>query len=366
MGKLNLTYSLADQDFVHTKSVGILNVSRWLFHWVEKSDALGRATLLVNSTTGDLQSDSEKTTKVINDLPLRGRLSRILWDQWGVYSAAKQAGNEWLFLPKGFASFVRRPPARLATCVYDDMVSYYASHYPGVVSKLEETYFLRNFRASITHSEVIFTISEFSKNRILENAAKFGLPAPRIAVSGIGFDHISSQSAPKSDAIVVLIGRWPHKRSAQAVDFMKTWQEKTRYAGEVQFVGTLPDGVSLPDFENWALHTRLPESECAALMSSARTLVYFSEYEGFGMPPIEIILAGGCAVFSDIPATREVMDDTGCSFSNDSIESFLHAMNASMQIDENDIRQWQSQLRARHSWKKSADIVVENLSELSG
>ena len=71
-------------------------------------------------------------------------------------------------------------------------------------------------------------------------------------------------------------------------------------------------------------------------------------------------------MFSDIPATREVMEGTGCSFSNDSIESFLHAMDASTKIDNNEIGRWQSLLRARHSWKKSADIVIGNLSELSG
>ena len=39
----------------------------------------------------------------INDLPVRNKLGRIWWDQIALYSAARTAGNDWLFLPKGRA-----------------------------------------------------------------------------------------------------------------------------------------------------------------------------------------------------------------------------------------------------------------------
>jgi len=49
------------------------------------------------------------------------------------------------------------------------------------------------------------------------------------------------------------------------------------------------------------LHARLPEAEFRRRVAEARTIVYFSDYEGFGMPPVEAVIAGTNAVYSDLP-----------------------------------------------------------------
>ena len=314
---------------------------------------------------GGIAPDSATTEVRMLDSALGGKLRRMIWDQWGVYSAALRAGNDWLFLPKGFASFVRKPPCRLATYVHDDMVAHYARNHPGSVSRLEEMYFLKSFRASLAYSDIIFTNSEFSRTRILDNARLFGLQEPRVRVCGIGFDHLPSAEPVESEVIVVPMSRWPHKRSALAVEFLKRWQDHEDFGGDVHLIGALPEGVVLPANSNWTLHPRLPDAEYARLMAKARVMVYFSDYEGFGMPPVEAVLGGAAAVYSDIPATTEVMEGTGFSFRNESFESFASEMKGALASTPGTIREWQARLRARHSWEKVANTVADELSTLS-
>ncbi|HWN94135.1 MAG TPA: glycosyltransferase family 4 protein, partial [Methylomirabilota bacterium] len=115
--RLALTYSLADQDFARTKSIGIYNVSVQLARSLAIEPRLAEMTVLANPTMLDDLSLRRVEKVEIRDCVARTPWQRILWDQWNVYSEAKRAGNEWLLLPKGFASFVRRPPARLAAYV---------------------------------------------------------------------------------------------------------------------------------------------------------------------------------------------------------------------------------------------------------
>jgi glycosyltransferase involved in cell wall biosynthesis len=93
-------------------------------------------------------------------------------------------------------------------------------------------------------------------------------------------------------------------------------------------------------------------------------LVFFSEYEGFGMPPVEAALAGVCPVFSAIPATTEVMEGTGLEFENDCYDSFAKAMDQSFTLSREHIADWGARLTDQHSWTKVADRVVAGLNSV--
>ena len=111
----------------------------------------------------------------------------------------------------------------------------------------------------------------------------------------------------------------------------------------------------------WRWHERLPETEHRQLIARARALVFFTEYEGFGMPPVEAALAGACPVFSAIPATREVMGGCGFSFENSDYESFRVAMNAALAVSREQVAAWAEELLTRHSWDRVLDRLVAGL-----
>ncbi len=138
-----LTYSLADQDFNQTKSVGIFNVSTQLLENLARYIRITRLSVLSNSTLdGKLRLPPEITVEYHNEA-IANKLGRIFWDQWGVYAAARKGGNQWLFLPKGFTSFLRPPPLKLAVYSYDAIHDFYRNNYPKAISWLESKYFFK-------------------------------------------------------------------------------------------------------------------------------------------------------------------------------------------------------------------------------
>jgi glycosyltransferase involved in cell wall biosynthesis len=179
---------------------------------------------------------------------------------------------------------------------------------------------------------------------------------------GIGFVR-SRVRFQKENRLMVLASPFPHKRTAMAVEYMSQWQQATGYVGGVHWVGSLPSGISLRPFSNWKHDLRPAESEYRELIGRSKVLVFTSEYEGFGMPPVEAVLAGACPVYSSIPATQEVMGRTGCPFLNESYESFAAAMNQAFRVSDNALNEWADQLLARHNWDKVVEIF---LSEIIG
>jgi len=55
-----------------------------------------------------------------------------------------------------------------------------------------------------------------------------------------------------------------------------------------------------------ALRAYLPDAQLAALYRRARAFVFLSEYEGFGLTPLEALGAGIPIVVLDTPVAREV------------------------------------------------------------
>jgi hypothetical protein len=317
--------------------------------------------VLGNSTLQDAACWPGAATSRRHDCALQGRLGRIWWDQWGVYRAALDAGNDWLLLPKGFASCLRKPPVKLAVYVHDVMHDFYRGAHPGAVGRLEQAYFGRSLAAALRHGRVIFTNTEFTAQEVNRVAARAGLAPPPVVVAGIGFKRHVDVPNQGRRGIVVLASPFPHKRTVLAAEWMARWQEASGFHGDVDWVGGLPPGLSLPALPKWRQHGRLPEAEYRRLLAGARALVFFSDYEGFGMPPVEAGLAGACPVFSDLPATREVMGQAGFKFGNTDYESFRCALNSALEVHPILLAGWAEELLVRHDWARVAGRIVAGL-----
>jgi glycosyltransferase involved in cell wall biosynthesis len=208
---------------------------------------------------------------------------------------------------------------------------------------------------------LIFTNSDFTKSEIERVAARAGWPVPPLVNVGIGFDSLSEPGTSRDNEILVLASPFRHKRTELAVIFLKRWQEQTKFDGTVRWVGNFPAGLSLPQFAGWSHASRLPDLEYRQAVSRASVLVFFSEYEGFGMPPVEAIVQGACPVYSELPATQEILAGKGCPFHNDDYESFLQAMKKALRISPNQIEAWREELLNRFNWNRVCTRVVEAL-----
>lgn len=360
---LNLSYSLADQDFHHTKSLGVWNVSTQLLRHLAAHPDLGRLTVFTNHRQTDLQLPPNAVLER-HDSAITGPFGRVQWDQWGLYSAAKKSGNPWLFLPKGFASIYRHCPVRLAAYVHDAMHDHYRQTYSPNPLANEDGYFTRSLQATLRNAEIIFTNSEFTRTEILRLARQWDLPVPRLVHAGVGFEMPSALADQPRQRIVVLAGIWPHKCTPLAVEYLTRWADARPNAMGVDWIGPLPSGLKLPARPGWKHYNRLSQDNYQRAMRQAAVVVYFSTYEGFGMPPVEGTLAGAAAVYSAIPAMSETMGECGFRFANDSFEQFAKAMDAAMTATPDQLAAWRSQLTARHQWPSVARRIVEELAAL--
>ena len=126
-------------------------------------------------------------------------------------------------------------------------------------------------------------------------------------------------------------------------------------------MGSLPATVTLPAKGHWLHHTHLTHEAYADLLGSVRALVYVSEYEGFGMPPVEAALAGAWPVYSDIEVHREVMGESDTAFRNDDYDSFAAAMDRAIARTPAAVAPWARSLLQRHHWPAIAARVVSAL-----
>jgi glycosyltransferase involved in cell wall biosynthesis len=78
----------------------------------------------------------------------------------------------------------------------------------------------------------------------------------------------------------------------------------------------------LPDV---TLTGALSDDELAAIYSGAHALVFPSEDEGFGLPPVEALACGTPVVACDVPALREVLGERAILRSVDDLEGLLAA-----------------------------------------
>lgn len=359
---MKLAYPIADQSFERSTSLGILNISLALL-----DELAGRPNFHPIFAYRDpaLRLDSatlRQSSIVWRDAPIRKTAERIIWEQWGAIAAANRDGADWLFLPKGFSSFVRRPTPRLAAYVHDIMAVTYFDRYPAHGGRFKQAYFARALAATLRHASAVFTNTEFTKGEILGWARRRGIGI-RAAVDVAGYGSPDAQPPPgnRADLIACDIRDAPHKRSDIAIEFLLRWCRDTRFAGRIVFIGKPPKHLPAPSPPSWEFAGRVTPERYAGLMRSALAHVHFTEYEGFGLPPVEATMFGTPPVYSEIEVTSEVMRGTGCPFKNSSYTSFADAMDRGLHSSPAEILGWQQVLGARHSWRDVGNRVVATL-----
>ena len=205
------------------------------------------------------------------------------WDRVAAYGAARRGtGNEWLLLPKGFASFTRRCPVRLAPSCSRCAPGPLRPPLSNEVSKSEMAYFRASLRASLQQADVIFTPTEFTSREIQRMAGERAGPSRRLFAAAKAFSvpRKNRQSAPRTFLC------WPavfHPQvTRQAVDFFRVGSRNVRFRNPcIGLAHCLRDWRRRRSQFRW--HPRLPEKEFRELMATSRVVVFTSEYEGLGV-----------------------------------------------------------------------------------
>jgi hypothetical protein len=327
---MRIVYNLRDQNWETTKSLGVLNVSLRVLEGLAGVPGIDRIDVLANRSLAARLPASPEAARVCHfhglDRPAPRQWSRLSWDHWTLVTETNRLRPDWLLLPKGFAPLVRWPDCRVSAYVHDNIFAYYRSVGQNPFPPGEAALFSRALARTAARADVIVTNSQFTADEFHRTCqprtqpVKIGAPvhvAPSVASRGSG------------DALLLLLSSWPHKLATQALTWLQRWVDETKSNRPVHGVGSLPAGVAWPVRPNWHHHVRPDETHLAQLRTKSSALIYFSAYEGYGLPPIEALAEGLPAVASDLPPLREILPPA-CRFANDSYASFRSTLDAAL------------------------------------
>ena len=193
---------------------------------------------------------------------------------------------------------------------------------PEFFSVAERTYRRVFYAGAIVEADVIMTISEFSKQTIVE---RHGIDPDRVIVSRQGIDRrLFSPDPEESDAervrmlgvpdryVIYPANIWPHKNHARLLEAMALLDDTelglvltgaqygrwSRLAATAQALG-IGDRVHHLGYVDRGV---LP-----ALYRRAAGVVFPSLFEGLGIPPLEALSCGCPAAVADVAALPEVL-----------------------------------------------------------
>jgi len=222
------------------------------------------------------------------------------------------------------------------------------------------------YRRAIQLSKMIFTVSTFSKKRILYN-----FPTNKqIEVLYNGVSKSCEQYAPRSPIIkqdyFIYVGNIKrHKGLKTLVDAFEKAQKKglssklvivgsnEKFRTSDNFLSTRIESNPKIEFTGWVTNERLVE-----LIAQAKALVQPSLYEGFGIPPLEAIYLNTDVILSDIPVFKEIYSEIpDCFFEMSNPEDLANRLlHFSPNPHLNEIK---SAILKRYNYKQSASRVIE-------
>jgi len=233
------------------------------------------------------------------------------------------------------------------------------------------------YQRAINKSKEIFTVSEFSKNRILKNlrCKKNITITYNSAPSYLKKEAEDEYETKKTDSILFVGNIKKHKGLKTLLDAFEI-ATKQGFSKKLIIVGNA-ENFRTGDEETVSRLSKLKESfkekiTFTGRISNAQLKRYYKEadfivqpsfYEGFGIPPLEAMTVGTPAIISDIEVFKEIYKDFPVIFfktgdSNDLADKMLnfdkkenHSKSDTNFIDIDKINE-------EYSYKKSAEIIM--------
>jgi glycosyltransferase involved in cell wall biosynthesis len=297
------------------------------------------------------------------------------WEQTALPAAARRAGASVLFAPAYEGPLFARAP--LVVSVHD--VSFFA--HPEWFSPREGLRRRALTRASARRARAVLTLTEFSRREIVRHlgvdARKVRVIPPAVdAHAAFGAGTGGAQAgAERREPLVLYAGSLFNRRhvpdliagfatlaSERAdVRLALVGDNRTRPPVDVEAVAR---GHGVAGRVSWRAY--VPDDELASLYRRASVFAFLSEYEGFGLTPLEALSAGVPGVLLDTEVAREayggaalfVRIDDGPAALGNALRALLDAGETREAILAEGVK-----VLARYSWDRAARDTWRALAE---
>ena len=253
--------------------------------------------------------------------------------------------------------------------VIHDVVFFDVKGLTGFLGKLARKMF---YKRAINYSDAVFTVSEFSKERILHHLhCKKPLEIVYNAAPSYLKEPFEGGQPGKSNQILFVGNIKKHKGLQTLLEAYEiAVKTSSDFKSTLVIVGnaenfrtgdeeTIQRIKAMQDFGQKIKFTgKISNQDLKYLYAESKMLVQPSLYEGFGLPPLEAMTCGTRAVISDIPVFKEIYGDFPVTFfttenAADLAEKLLHFEEKPFTEKENTL------IHERYSYKRSAEKIIE-------
>jgi glycosyltransferase involved in cell wall biosynthesis/GT2 family glycosyltransferase len=228
---------------------------------------------------------------------------------------ARKRGLDVLFRSYPLDVPLAFPPERQVVLVPDMQHEFLPELFPPEVLRVRRA----SFDRSLAEAGAIATLSEHARQTILAHPATrcrdvFLMP-PALRSAGPGAAAVTAEewgSVPRGPFFLYPANLWPHKNHRRLLEAFALFRQRADEPAELVLTG---DPTGWPDLAAQfpGLPVRhlgfVPRPLLQFLMGRARALVFFSLFEGFGMPLLEAFDAGTPVVCSSTTSLPEAAGD---------------------------------------------------------
>jgi glycosyltransferase involved in cell wall biosynthesis len=223
---------------------------------------------------------------------------------------------------------------------------------PEAFPRWHRLYGTAGLRRVLRAADAVVAVSEFTRREVVELA---GVPAERVRVVPNGVDPVFTPDGPRAEGDYVLaVGTLePRKNLERAVDAAREVGVELRVVGARGWGGV--------DVDGWV--GEIPDAELAALYRGARSVLYPSLYEGFGLPVLEAMACGTPVVTSLDTAMAEIAGDAAVLVDPLDVSAIAAGILAA-DARRDELARAGAERAREFTWQRSADAVVELWREL--
>ncbi len=328
--------------------------------WTRRTDAHHRQFILYSPEALDLEGGSTIQVRVM------GKGTGTWWEQMALRRQVKADKPDVFFAPAYTAPLGIGMP--LAVTIHD--ISFVA--HPEWFRRREGARRRLLTARAAANASVIFTDSEFSR---LEIETRLGAEPEKIRVIPPGFTPLAASRGGARTPLVLFVGSLFNRR--RLPDLIAAFARATAGlpAARLAIVG---DDRSWPRQDLPSVARELgvadrvdfmryvPEAELAGLYARASVFAFLSEYEGFGLTPLEALAAGVPIVVLDTPVAREVYGDAAAYVSD--VEEAAAALGRFLRspAEARALLDRAPGLLARYSWDAAAEATLTELDRIAG